>query len=379
MTFGSTALERCVGEPEPFLAEHFGRRPLWRRQPTDAFADLFGLADADHLLTSAGVRTPAVRLVRSGTGIPPSEWTTSARIGGVAMPGIIDPRAVLREFDDGATIVFQGLHRFWPPLRTFCRGLEEALGHPCQVNAYLTPAAAQGLALHDDGHDVFVLQSFGTKRWEVHAGDPEPWDLVLEPGDVLYMPAGTPHAARAQDRVSGHLTIGILTTSWRSFLERAMIPALDDPIFASPLPPGWHRDPGRFASALRDQLDLLVDRMAKIDESGVATEEADAFLRSRHPLLKGAFAARLQLNGLSDATVVRLGPGAIAEVRLRGDDLIMLIGDRELQMPSWLEPALRLVVDGSDHRVSELSAIDPESRMVLVRRLVREGVLEIAP
>ncbi|MGH9117775.1 MAG: cupin domain-containing protein [Acidimicrobiales bacterium] len=377
MTSGSTALERCVGEPESFLAEHFGRHALWRRQSADAFADLFGPADADHLVTSAGLRTPAMRLVRNGAGIPSSGWTRSARIGGVAMPGIVDPRAVLREFDGGATVVLQGLHRFWPPLRRFCRELEEALGHPCQVNAYLTPAGAQGLALHDDSHDVFVLQSFGTKGWEVHAADPEPWELVLEPGDMLYMPAGTPHAARAQAGVSGHLTIGVLSTSWRSYLDAAVRRALDDPVFAAPLPAGWHHDPDRFAAELRDHLDLLVDRMAKTDDVGTAIDQADGFLRTRHPVLIGGFASRLQLDRLSDETVVRVAPGAIAEIRRRETDLVLLIGDAELRMPGWVDPAVRLVVDGADHRVADLAVIDHQSRLVLVRRLVREGVLEI--
>jgi hypothetical protein len=377
VTIGSTALERCVGEPEPFIAEHFGRRPLVRRQGRDAFADLFDLSTADQLITTAGLRTPALRLVRDGTGIPSSTWTTSATIGGVSMPNIVDPRAVLREFDDGATLVLQGLHRFWAPLRRFCRELETALGHPCQVNAYLTPAGAQGLALHHDCHDVFVMQTFGSKRWAVHADDGEPWDLVLEPGDVLYMPAGTPHAARAQDGISGHLTIGVLAVSWRTLLTRAVGQALDDPLFAAPLPGGWHADPDGFGALVRDQLGLVVDRIAKLDVIGLVADEADDVFRSRHPLVAGAFAARADLDSLSAATAVRLAPGAIAEVRRRADEVGLLIGDRELGMPAWVEPALVLVVDGSSHRVDELSTIDEQSRLVLVRRLVREGVLEI--
>jgi bifunctional lysine-specific demethylase and histidyl-hydroxylase NO66 len=377
VTIGSTALERCVGEPEPFIAEHFGRRPLVRRHGSDAFADLFDLAAADDLITTAGLRTPAVRLVRDGTGIASSTWTTSATIGGVSMPNIVDPRAVLREFDDGATLVLQGLHRFLAPLRRFCRELEVALGHPCQVNAYLTPAYAQGLALHHDSHDVFVMQTFGSKRWEVHADDEEPWDLVLEPGDVLYMPAGTPHAARAQDGISGHLTIGVLSVTWRAFLRKAVGQALDDPLFAAPLPGGWHLDPDGFTGMVRDQLDLLVDRIAKLDAAGVVADEADDVLRSRHPLVAGAFAARAGLDSLSGATWVRLRPGAIAEPRTRGDEVALLIGDRELRMPAWVGPAVRRVVDGSSLRVDDLSMIDEQSRLVLVRRLVREGVLEI--
>src|SRR5687768_8233047 len=99
------------------------------------------------------------------------------------------------------------------------------------------------------------------------------------------MPAGTPHAARAQAGVSGHLTVGVLNVTWRSFLEDLVGRALDDPAFASTLPGGWHHDRERFAAQLRDQLDLVVDRIAKVDPEGATAAAADDFLRHRHPLL----------------------------------------------------------------------------------------------
>ena len=37
----------------------------------------------------------------------------------------------------------------------------------------MTPAGAQGLELHDDPHDVFVLQAFGRKSWEIHTAPGE--------------------------------------------------------------------------------------------------------------------------------------------------------------------------------------------------------------
>jgi ribosomal protein L16 Arg81 hydroxylase len=77
----------------------------------------------------------------------------------------VDGRKVLGLFADGATVVLQGLHRYWPPLTELVRGLELALGHPCQANAYLTPPGSQGFAVHSDSHDVFVFQTAGTKQW----------------------------------------------------------------------------------------------------------------------------------------------------------------------------------------------------------------------
>jgi hypothetical protein len=295
------------------------------------------------------------------------------------MPGIAAPRRLLAEFDAGATVVLQGLHRYWMPLRRFCRDLELTLGHPCQVNAYLTPAGAQGLALHHDGHDVFVLQLFGRKQWEVHAGTggDEPWDLVLEPGDALYLPAGTPHAARSQDEVSGHLTVGVLSGTWRGFLEGAVASALEDPQFDETLPPGWVHDTDEFADAVRRHLDALADRLTKTDPAEFAEERADDFLRNRHPLLSGAFAARLQVDRVDHDTVVRAIDGSVIGLRTFGDRLALLLGDVELRMPARAGPAVRQLLDGGHHRVGDLPGLDPPGRVVLVRRLVREGVVEV--
>ena len=79
-----------------------------------------------------------------------------------------DVPRVLDEVDRGATVVLQGLHLTRHPLAAYSRELEARLGHPVQANAYLTPRRSQGLPVHHDTHDVFVLQVAGTKRWLVY-------------------------------------------------------------------------------------------------------------------------------------------------------------------------------------------------------------------
>ena len=74
---------------------------------------------------------------------------------------------MLELFLDGHTVVLQGLHRLWPPLIEFAGALTTDIGHPVQVNAYITPASSQGFSAHYDVHDVFVLQVAGEKRWRI--------------------------------------------------------------------------------------------------------------------------------------------------------------------------------------------------------------------
>ena len=145
--------------------------------------------------------------------------------------------------------------------------LELALGHPCQANAYLTPPGSQGFAVHSDTHDVFVFQTHGSKLWEVHPAPGESEngarEVLLEPGLSMYLPTGTPHAARAQDTVSLHVTVGINQLTWRTLLDRAVSQAMDGIEADAHLPAGYLDDPGRLADGLSDRLHALAEALAR--------------------------------------------------------------------------------------------------------------------
>ena len=380
---GSTgALSRCTGDAAAFLEEVWGRRALLSRAAApEGFGDLLILDDVDRLLSSTSLRTPAFRLVKAGGQIPEAAYTRSGTTGSRPVSGMADPSRVFALFRQGATIVLQGLHRYHEPVARFTRALELELGHSCQVNAYITPPGAQGLALHDDPHDVFVLQAFGRKAWEVHAapgeGQREPVRSVIESGDAIYMPRGTPHAASTQETLSGHLTVGVHVTTWRQLLARAWHGVGDHVSLDDDVPAGWVRDPEAFASELSRRIMMVASTFGGIDTTELAERETIRFLSTRPSLLRGALVDELEVEAIDDETVMRRRDGAICELRTRGDRVLILLGDRRLEMPSWLEPALRRVALEASFRVGELAPEigDAASRAVLARRLVREGLL----
>ena len=59
-----------------------------------------------------------------------------------------------------------------------------------------------------------------------------------------------------------------------------------------------------------------------------------------------------------------------------GDTLRLLLGDRVLRVPARLREAVD-VVAARDRLVPGDLPLDPESALVLCRRLVREGLLEV--
>jgi bifunctional lysine-specific demethylase and histidyl-hydroxylase NO66 len=371
------ALALLSGDARTFVEKVWSRRIHVHHSGASDLIGLLSVDDVDHLLTSSALRTPALRMVQDGSVLPSTRYTRAARLGGVALTGLIDPREVLALFDGGASLVLQGVHRYWPPLTEMVRDLELSLGHACQANAYLTPPGSQGFALHSDTHDVFVVQTYGVKNWEVHDGHGVN-RIRMEPGVSLYLPTGTPHAARTEADASLHVTIGINRTTWRTILERRVQRLLADSGFDEPLPAGYPRDPDGLAAGLAVQVNRLRDLLDDTDVGAWAESEIDRFATSRGPALRGGLVDRLNVAALRDASWVRRRAGSVCELRPDRDRLRVLLGDREMRVPAWLAEPLE-AIRGSDRlRPADLAEwLDEASRLVLVRRLVREGLLEV--
>lgn len=363
------ALDLLSGDAQTFRDQVWASHVHVHRTRPEELGPLLSLEAVDDLLTSTAIRTPAVRVVRDGTVLAKSSFTRQASIAGESLTGLVDGAKVLALFRDGATVVLQGLHRYWPPLIELVRALEMELGHPCQANAYLTPPSAQGFARHEDTHDVFVVQTYGRKQWTV--ADQE---VLLEPGLSMYLPTGTPHSARSQEDISLHVTIGINRYTWRDALRRVVDAQLADSRYDEALPAGYVEDPSRLAGPLADELAGLAKAVAAPDAHELVAQRVDDFLTSRPPLVSGGFTDLA--TAIDDSTMLERRPGSVCVLRVEGDHLRVLLGDRELRVPSRLVDAMTFARDNASWRVAELP-IDEQSRLVLARRLVREGLLRV--
>ena len=390
------ALERCVGDADRFLAESWARAPhLQIGADDDRFADLLSTADVSRLIASLP-RTPELRLVRDGKPLDPGRYTVSASIGGRQVTGVGDPSRIYAEFDAGATIVLQSLQRTWPPLSRFCRRLELQLTHPVQANAYVTPPGERGLGVHYDTHDVFVLQLAETKRWTLYEPvfelplPSQPWSATssageqllsveLAPGDCLYVPRGVPHEATSLDGTSAHLTLGVLAVTWHDAAQALVASAAEEVAFRRPLPIGF-ADGDQLQLAMPELVSLLQGWLDKADTDAVARRVSRHFWTGRRPVLDGQLDQLSLAGALSDRSAVCRRADTICRLSLADGELVVLLGDRELRMPAELEPLVARLIDGTTTWVGDLAdEADAESRLVLVRRLVREGVLEVQP
>ncbi|HSC93007.1 MAG TPA: cupin domain-containing protein [Gaiellaceae bacterium] len=327
-----------------------------------------------------GLRAPGFRLVRADARLDERAYTTDLPWRPVAFTGTAEPERVVAAFAAGATLVLQGLHLHRLQTAAFCRELEAYLGHPAQLNAYFTPRRSQGLPVHHDTHDVFVLQVSGRKRWLVY--DPV-WelplkhqryvasmgapgetvlDVVLEAGDTLYLPRGWMHEALTSDEDSLHLTVGINVAAWVDALKAALSRTEADVAARRSVPPD-----GVGGAELLERLG------AELEPEVVARARRRAFVLSRRPILDGQLEQLRRLDEITAATVVERRATVIAELE---DDVLRFEG-KELRFPAQaLDPLGALVEAEASVCLADLPGrLDGDGRVVLARRLVREGFL----
>jgi ribosomal protein L16 Arg81 hydroxylase len=382
------ALERCLDPvgADTFFAEHWEHRPLVvPRDEPGRFDDLLSEADVERLVCSTAIRYPAFRLVREGAQLDVGSYTSDVRWR-PAFTKTADVPRVLAEWEAGATIVLQALHVNWHPLAVFCRQLEEALGHAVQVNSYSTPRGSQGFAVHHDTHDVLVLQVAGEKRWLLYDpllelplkhqryskslgehGEPTD-DLVLRAGDTLYLPRGWLHQAETSATDSLHLTIGINAYTWLDAARAALAPLEQEAALRRGVEPDGD-EAAEVAERLRTEL----------APEEVARRRRRKFLDTRRPIREDGLSQLRALERLDVETPVERRSTVIADLEEDEDGAALVFEGRELRFPAHARAEVVACFEAEEpFRPSELPGdLDGAGRLVLVRRLVREGFLRV--
>jgi len=388
-------------DPARFAAEYWSVRPLLSPAADlpGPFDDLLTLADIDDLLSRRGLRTPFLRIAKDGTVLEAARFTGSGGAGAEVADQVLDDR-VLAQFADGSTVVLQALHRTWPPLAGLAGRLAAELGHPVQVNAYVTPPQSRGFAAHYDVHDVFVLQVAGPKRWVVH--EPvhpaplrdQPWtrhraavaeaartgdpvvDTVLRPGDALYLPRGYLHAAEALGEVSVHLTIGVHPLTRYAIVEALAALAAEVPELRQSLPLGVDvADAGQLAPDLTATVEALTGWLRTADPDEVARQLRRRAWVAARPEPVGPLAQATAASTVEVGTRVRLRGWLRHVLRTTGDRTVLELPDRTLSLPAATEPAVKALLSGDVLTVGQLPGLDADDQVTLVRRLLREAVV----
>jgi ribosomal protein L16 Arg81 hydroxylase len=271
-----------VGEESEFFSSVFNKKPILRRGALrEKHAELLTVDDLEGLLRSGTARLPYVRVTKNGDPVHPMSYTKLLRVQGEYFADAVVPEQVLGLFRSGATITWNTINHLHAGVRGLTTMLGAKFSTKCDAVAFLTPSGTEGFRPHHDPVDVFVVHLHGRKRWQVwglpetRKGDAAQFsreDLgdpllseVLEPGDVMYMPYGTPHVAMAEGGVSLHLSVVVRPRMWGDLVQQVVQSVVaENPAFTT-YPYVNVDNVGELLVGAKEMLGTLIEELEKVD------------------------------------------------------------------------------------------------------------------
>ena len=375
--------------PAAFLRDFWEAEVLVaQRDRPDYYEPLLRIDDVDRVVSSMNLDGQSIQLVNAGEPLAADRYCYPS--------GMVDAARVAQLFADGATIILPQLQMHVPALADLCRSMECRFGVRFQTNVYFSPPGdAQGFKAHYDNHDVFVLQTAGHKAWRLYdvpvelpyrgqEFDPKSYtpsavtrEFVLRAGDLAYVPRGVVHDAVSGDEPSLHITLGALTRTWIDLLVEAVWQiGRQDPAFRRSLPVGF-TDPAFDRAPARATFRDLLRRLAENDGFDALLDSfADDLVSSRHSLLWGQIDQIRRLPDLTLDSLVGARPNLLYGVDDTEEGVVVSCYGNEIVLPAHAAEPLRHALAHRSFAVRDLPGeLDGPGKLVLVRRLVREGLL----
>lgn len=379
-----------------FVADHWERRFLHQATPGRVIEQCFSLRDVDGWL-AAEAGSLFVGPPR-GSEEKVEEYK----------PGQVSASVAYSAFAKGCSLVLEPLTS-WPSLLPLVKALGAFFHATVSVKGLVIPVGARPFPIHAAGQDTFVLQVAGCKRWNLHESRllqvnpverktfkfPLQWygrtktpvtdELVVEPGDLLYIPRGTPYQALAdQEGTCLFLTINVMPWVWMDFLKLAAeYAALYSEDLRRSLPPGFVGDE-TLSEGMRETFRAVMKTFEeKVSFEGVlAAAKRNRITRQRFPA-DGHFAQLATLEQLHQETLLERRVAMpctvdeVVDVQRRRKSAIFF-GSEQVEGPLHLRRAFEFIRDRLQFRVSEIPGLDSAGQIVLARRLVTEGLLRRA-
>ncbi|MEV5143455.1 cupin domain-containing protein [Streptomyces sp. NPDC052727] len=327
--------------------------------------------DLNTILATHRLEPPRLRLSADGEMLPAYRYTSPVTTRRHTVWQRLHPAELHARLAEGASLVIDAIDELHPAVGRAAMELEQWLRTGVQTNLYASWTAREGFGMHWDDHDVIVVQIDGAKRWKLYGptriapmykdtDEPEPppseplTELVLLPGDVLYLPRGWWHSVAASEgEHSLHLTFGIQTSTGAQLLSWLAEDLRRHPVLREDLP---------VHAATAERADYL-ERLRK--QVTAALEDPDVV--SRYTTMRdGSDLSRLRpslphVTGLAAApnTRVRLTTArARIEPAADGTSVVFRACDHEWEMAKEALPLLTRLISAVPHAVSlgELAA-----------------------
>ncbi|GGT42663.1 cupin domain-containing protein [Streptomyces chromofuscus] len=383
-----------VGDEKEFFAEYFNKKPLLRKGALKDPQGILSLRRLDELVQLEVIRPPYLRANLKGAGVPDQGFTQTVTVQGTDLTDAIVPEKVYELFRAGATIVWSSLNHLDSSLRSFTRVISDRFGAKTDCVAFLTPAGKQGFSPHHDPVDLFIVQTEGTKRWrlwnpaEVRKGEAASYtaeqlgepviDVLLEPGDVLYLPYDTPHAAAAEELASVHLSIMVRPRMWKDLLKQTFEELVREPQFNEFPFIGADREAGTealFAQKLR----AVAERLTAVAPGSELDRLAELGRRMPGNSAGHTFLSTARLDALeADAPMRRTD--AVVEFGTPADGRVQLtVNGHRIAVPAPVADILAGMAAGQETAAADVfPGVAAERATRMAQGLARIGLLEAA-
>lgn len=186
----------------------------------------FSMSDVDQILHATEPTAPFLRLHNNGF-VPEEAYVEIYNDLGSPRRRVI-PAKFYGLLKAGATMILNRVDGRSPLIRALCLDVAQFTSNHTLANGYMAFGQKASFGKHWDCHDVFAVQLHGRKRWQLYKptfelplasqtskdvkGEcpevPE-LDIILETGDVLYIPRGWWHCATPIGEETFHVAIGV--------------------------------------------------------------------------------------------------------------------------------------------------------------------------
>lgn len=192
---------------QTFDAQYVGKSVAYLPKAAAECEPLFSWGELNAALECMPLASPRTRLVGGNTSFDDTlEWHST----GGGWGHRVGPRLLHQALEDGATLVIDEVDILVPRIGYVARQLAAWSQTTVQVNLYASCKGASGFGAHIDDHDVYAVQLEGRKTWTLSGYHvPEPVEITMRAGDVLYLPQGTTHDVATHPEGSMHITFAV--------------------------------------------------------------------------------------------------------------------------------------------------------------------------
>ena len=371
---------------ETFVNDYWDKYPLVvQRNSNDYYKDILTIEQVNEYLSKNDIRFPSINIAKEGSIVPLSEYSEIISIGKYASEGLIDTDKLFDKFNNGTSIFLQKMRSSIDTLASFVAQLERELKFRIETHIFLTPDNSQALSEHYDTTSSFIMQVYGSKTWIVskpilelptieqlfnnntYRGSEKLFEVTLQQGDLLFLPRGVIHQAKTSSEMSMHITSVLYPITW-----------LD--IFTTMVDELKNNREFRKSSVNSDiKFSLLKEKVKKITNYKSIFQSLTEVTTERQVKDNSdRVFDYLNISKINISSKLARRKNINFEIIETDKTASLKFYDKKIDFPNFVFEILNYIKEYEEFSINDISSkLDDKGKLVLSRKLIKEGFLKI--